>query len=41
MNVYRMVALRGGRTKMGSGIMGSMVGTAAGARAVADRWVLR
>lgn len=31
MNVYRMVTLRGGRTKMGSGIMGSMVGTAAGA----------
>lgn len=31
MNVYRMVMLRGGRTKMGSGILGSMVGTVAGA----------
>ena len=31
MNVYRMAALRGGRAKMGGGIMGSMIGTAAGA----------
>lgn len=31
MNVYRIAALRAGRTKMGGGILGSMVGTAAGA----------
>ena len=31
MNVYRIVTLRGSRTKMGGGVMGSMVGTAAGA----------
>lgn len=31
MNVYRIAALRASRTKMGGGILGSMVGTAAGA----------